>query len=71
MTNSEKKPERKRKRLIDYYNDYTERNQVKRVVVFFHMTDERERGLYERLKEHKTTKHVVLDALEQFFKNSI
>lgn len=65
-----KKGDNTRKSQASYNKTYREKNKAMCVTVNFHMTDEREAELYNKLKSYKTTKQVVLTALEQFFANN-
>ena len=70
MTEPIKKTARKRKSPAEYNAAYMDRYQAKKVTVHFHMTDERERTLHDKLKEYVSSKHVILAALEQYFENN-
>lgn len=70
MTDPIKKSERRRKKPSEYNAAYIARYQAKKVTIHFHMTDERERVLHDKLKEYASSKHVILAALEQYFENN-
>lgn len=65
-----KKSDRKRKTQGEYNAAYMARHKAKKVTIHFHTTDDREGRLYNQLKEYVSSKHVILEALEQYFKNN-